>query len=131
MKFLLLKNGIRIERCVENFEDKPREVGSGLHPYFSVGKNGLTFEDEKVKSLHPLEPGESVIVTPGLSKIVFEREGKRFRLLADPTPIQTVFWSDDPLKYEAIEPWWAKVGSGDVISPQEARRYSFEIAKVD
>lgn len=49
---------------------------------------------------------------------------------SSPIPMTTAFWSDKPEVYEAIEPWAANLGKGDIIGPFETKEYVMEITKI-
>lgn len=124
----LLASGLRILKSVTNLEDKPREIGSAFHPYFSVDEETEIAPDE-VASYYPLKSGESEIIKPGVANVRIKNRAGSFRIDAEPEPTTTVVWSDNPGAYTCIEPWWAESGEGDVVGPRETKTYSLVIAK--
>lgn len=130
VRLALLKNGFSISKTITNFEEKPREIGHGFHPYFVTTKD-TQYSPDEIKKLHPLTPGEAEIIKPGVSQIEMSIDEDLYTMLATPPPTQTVVWSDRPDLYECIEPWWAEEGKGDILKPNESKTYTLEIKKVN
>lgn len=129
IKLKILEDGASISKVITNHEEKPREIGHGFHPYFPINPN-TTFSPDIINNLHPITPGKSEIVKPGVSIIEMRMDKEQYSMTASPNPTQTVVWSDNPELYECIEPWWAEGGRGDTIKPNEKKTYSLEIRKV-
>lgn len=130
VKISLLDNGVSISKIITNNEDKPREIGHGFHPYFTVTKD-VSYKPQKIELLHPLTPGKAEIIKPGIASITITDSTDIYTIEASPKPTQTVVWTDSPDKYECIEPWWAESGKGDILGPNESKTYTLLIRKVD
>ncbi len=130
IRFELLSNGVRITKATTNYESKPREIGHGFHPYFATLDEEFVFDQKEAADKHPLEPKVPAILRPGLKVVSFTRGDSRFMIKSRPIPMSTAFWSDRPDVYEAIEPWAADLGIGDIIGPLETKEYVMEIRKI-
>lgn len=95
-------------------------VGTGLHTYFSPR---ALFD-----SIHvfPVENGKSYHL-PGMPEIYMTLENKKFLITADPVPLETVVWTENKDDHICIEPWWASVGDGPIMTPGETRTESYTI----
>ena len=128
IKFNLLDKGIEISRSITNFEDKPREIGSAFHPYFTFNRDSVV-GPAGIAKLFPLTSGKSVIIKPGISLVTLSRESISYKIIAKPQPHITLLWTDNPDKYVCLEPWWAEKGKGDIIGPRETKKYTLKIIK--
>lgn len=121
----LLKDGYVLQKTVENWEDKPRNIGTAFHPYFSLDER-LKFS---IDGLYPLKDGDARIVSPiPLFRVI--GENGVYEVKSDPRPTQTVVWTDNANQYVCIEPWWAEIGNGDTIPPRGRKNYSMSIMRI-
>lgn len=95
-------------------------VGTGLHTYFSPH---ASFNDINV---FPVENGRSYHLD-GMSDIYMTLDGKRFLISAQPEPLETVVWTENSDDHICVEPWWAHVGDGPIMTPGETRIESYTI----
>ena len=125
----LLDHGIKITKSITNYEEKPRQIGHGFHPYFSVNED-TEFTPQEIAELHPLENEKAEIITPGIETVQIKQDEDEYEVVAKPRPVQTVVWTDDKTKYECVEPWWGRIGKGITIGPRETKTFTLEITKL-
>ena len=125
----LLGSGLQIVATITNHTDSPKEIGHALHPYLDA-REGFSVETQELQPHFPLTPKKSVKLDgQGLSSVDFTIGANKYSMETDPGPVKWILWSDKPEDYVCIEPWYAGLGSGVLVSGESSSDFSVVIQK--